>query len=118
MHSRRPAIAVVLEQPAEALIADDLVFWAAGERVCCWRRAACGAFMTPEAALEKQLDRFRQMTGEERLKIAPWISTRSRARWPEREFASSIQRPMNKRSIVDCDSDWKLPTNENQENCS
>ena len=37
-----------------------------------------------------------------------------RAKWPEREFASSIQRPMNKRSIVDCDSDWKLPTNENR----
>ncbi len=29
-----------------------------------------GAFMTPEAALEKQLERYRQMTGEERLKIA------------------------------------------------
>ena len=26
--------------------------------------------MTPEAALEKQIDRYRQMTGEERLKIA------------------------------------------------
>jgi hypothetical protein len=26
--------------------------------------------MTPEAALEKQLERYRQMTGEERLKIA------------------------------------------------
>ena len=26
--------------------------------------------MTPEAALEKQLQRYRQMTGEERLKIA------------------------------------------------
>jgi hypothetical protein len=26
--------------------------------------------MTPEAALEKQLDRYRQMTGEERLKIS------------------------------------------------
>jgi hypothetical protein len=26
--------------------------------------------MTPEAALEKQIDRYRQMTGEERLAIA------------------------------------------------
>jgi hypothetical protein len=26
--------------------------------------------MTPEAALEKQLERYRQMTGEERLKIS------------------------------------------------
>ncbi|MBM4091030.1 MAG: hypothetical protein FJ276_16650 [Planctomycetes bacterium] len=26
--------------------------------------------MTPEIALEKQLERYRQMTGEERLKIA------------------------------------------------
>jgi hypothetical protein len=26
--------------------------------------------MTPEAALEKQIERYRQMTGEERLKIA------------------------------------------------
>lgn len=26
--------------------------------------------MTPEAALQKQIERYRQMTGEERLKIA------------------------------------------------
>lgn len=26
--------------------------------------------MTPEAALEKQIERYRQMTGEERVKIA------------------------------------------------
>ncbi|MBM3273093.1 hypothetical protein FJY94_07620 [Candidatus Kaiserbacteria bacterium] len=29
-----------------------------------------GKSMTPEAALEKQIERYRQMTGQERLKIA------------------------------------------------